>query len=371
MRIMRSSRNLGQTGCSQSRGEPEVVYIGRDQMRSLRGTSAGLSWIFPQPGLAGSGSLPAIESTGVKWRGRAARPTFRSLPAAGSREASSRRGPGRVSTAPPSQSGLLLFQGTNRLSFLETAAAEQFESCAGLGRERNLKTSNAELMPAFLPFSATSYCRIESGWGWSEQTEKKQFHHGTKCLQNDGKASVQSPSGRWRGKGRLPADLAFEVSGQWFPPPLPPLSSTLYGKMEEGEGRGPISGLGKEGGGQAALAGPERPEDCRETPGWGGEEAAAESGHSSHEVRTHLVFAPALRDAQRRPQAEPALEERNRQSSAVELEPGHKHSLVAEEDCGGIRNAGAPAFSHSSLHCFFSHGFWLFVFRGNVARSAF
>lgn len=43
---------------------------------------------------------------------------------------------------------------------------------------------------------------------------------------------------------------------------------------------------------------------------------------------------------------------------------------VAEEDCGRIRNAGDPAFSHPSLHCF-SHGFRLFVFRGNFARFAF
>lgn len=110
-----------------------------------------------------------------------------------------------------------------------------------------------------------------------------------------------------RERPRLPADLAveLEVSGQWFPPPLPPLSSTLYGKMEEGEGRGPISGLGKEGGGQAALAEPERPEDCRETPGWGGEEAAAESGHSSHEVGSRglctLSLSPAPGSAGRGP----------------------------------------------------------------------
>lgn len=67
--------------------------------------------------------------------------------------------------------------------------------------------------------------------------------------------------------------------------------------MEEGEGRGPISGLGKEGGGQAALAEPERPEDCRETPGWGGEEAVAESGRSGHEVGSRGLCALCLRPA--------------------------------------------------------------------------
>ena len=48
---------------------------------------------------------------------------------------------------------------------------------AGLGPGRDLKTSNGELMPAFLPLQATSYFCVESGWGWSEQTEKKEIHH--------------------------------------------------------------------------------------------------------------------------------------------------------------------------------------------------
>lgn len=91
-----------------------------------------------------------------------------------------------------------------------------------------------------------------------------------------------------------PLNLKFLASGSRRPYPH---SSTLYVKMEEGEGRGPISGLGKEGGGQAELAEPERPEDCRETPGWGGEEAAAESGHSSHEVGSRGLYTLSLSPA--------------------------------------------------------------------------
>lgn len=80
----------------------------------VRGTSARLSWIFPQPGLAGSGSLLAIERTEMKWRGRAARPTFRASPqrAVGRRASGKVTHAGHVSTAAPSQSGLLLFQAT-------------------------------------------------------------------------------------------------------------------------------------------------------------------------------------------------------------------------------------------------------------------
>lgn len=58
----------------------------------VRGTSARLSWIFPQPGLAGSGSLLAIGRTERKWRGRAARPTFRASP----QRAVGRRASGKV-----------------------------------------------------------------------------------------------------------------------------------------------------------------------------------------------------------------------------------------------------------------------------------
>lgn len=105
-----------------------------------------------------------------------------------------------------------------------------------------MKTSNAELMPAFLPFSATSYCCVESGWGWSEQTEKE-FHHGSpspKCLQNDGEASVQSPSGRWGGKGRVcrrtwPLNLKFLASGSRRPyPHSPQLFMGRWRKVREG-----------------------------------------------------------------------------------------------------------------------------------------